>query len=179
MKNIRNVIMKRFFNLIVSFFCGSSVFAQTTNTQTDGSVPGALNILFIGNSYTHMNSMPFIFDKIAKAKGKSVNVEMSTHSGFSFKQHSERADMYDAIKSREWDYVILQGYSREFTHPFDTIDSASIPYIAGIIDTIRNNNPCTNLLFYMTWGYKNGYDQNEAVDSYLKMPRNSAQQSPE
>ena len=164
MKNIRNVVMKRLFNLIVSFFCGSSVFAQTTDVQ-----PGALNILFIGNSYTHMNSMPFIFDKIAKAKGKAVNVEMSTHSGFSFKQHSEREDMYEAINSRKWDYVILQGFSREFTHPKDTLDSLSIPYIQGIIDTIRFNNPCTNFLFYMTWGYKNGYDQNEAVDSYLKM----------
>lgn len=156
--------MKRLFNLVVSFFCGSSLFAQSIENQ-----PGAINILFIGNSYTHMNSMPFIFDKIAKAKGKKVNVEMSTHSGFSFKQHSEREDMYEAIKSREWDYVVLQGFSREFTHPRESLDTLTIPYLAGIIDTIRFNNPCTNFLFYMTWGYKNGYDQNESVDSYLKM----------
>jgi len=153
-------MLKRFFKLMVSFFCGTSAIAQT---------PESMSILFIGNSYTHMNSMPFIFDKIAKAKGKSVNVEMSTHSGFSFKQHSERADMYEAIASRKWDYVVLQGFSREFTHPVAYLDSATIPYLTGIIDTIRANNACTNILFYMTWGYKDGYGLNEDVDTYEKM----------
>lgn len=160
MKKIKQAMLRKWFKVLVSFFCGTSAIAQTQD---------AINILFIGNSYTHMNSMPFIFDKIAKAKGKSVNVEMNTHSGFSFKQHSERADMYEAIKSRQWDYVILQGFSREFINPKEVLDSATVPYLSGIIDTIRFNNPCTNLLFYMTWGYKNGYELDETVNTYVKM----------
>lgn len=160
MQKFRELMFSKFFKLLVSFFCGTSAIAQA---------PDTMNILFIGNSYTHMNSMPFIFDKIAKAKGKSVNVEMSTHSGFSFKQHSERADMYEAIVSRKWDYVVLQGYSREFTHPIEYLDTATIPFLTGIVDTIKTNNPCTQLLFYMTWGYKNGYELDETVDNYFKM----------
>lgn len=160
MGKFKDQMIRKFIKLIVSFFCGTSAFAQSADT---------MNILFIGNSYTHMNSMPFIFDKIAKAKGKSVNVEMSTHSGFSFKQHSERTDMYEAITSRKWDYVVLQGYSREFTHPIEYLDTATIPYLTGIIDTVKLNHPCTQLLFYMTWGYKNGYELDEVVDDYSKM----------
>lgn len=160
MNKFREYMIKRYFKLIVSFFFGTSAIAQTNDV---------LDILFIGNSYTHMNSMPFIFDKIAKEKGKKVNVEMSTHSGFSFKQHSERADMYEAINSRKWDYVVLQGYSREFIHPVEYLDTATIPYLSGIIDTIKLNNPCSQLLFYMTWGYKEGYELDETVDNYYKM----------
>jgi len=160
MNELKDFMIKRFFKVMVSFFCGASAVAQT---------PESMNILFIGNSYTHMNSMPFIFDKIAKAKGKSINVEMSTHSGFSFKQHSERADMYEAIRSRKWDYVVLQGFSREFIHPFSYLDTATIPYLSSIIDTIKINHACTNLLFYMTWGYKDGYELNEDVGTYEKM----------
>jgi hypothetical protein len=49
-----------------------------------------MNVLFIGNSYTHMNKMPSLFEKIAISKGIKVNVEMSAKSGHSFRMHSER-----------------------------------------------------------------------------------------
>ena len=54
----------------------------------------SLNILFLGNSYTHMNNMPAIFEHIAKSKGKLVHVEKNTQSGASFKVHTGRLDMF-------------------------------------------------------------------------------------
>lgn len=160
MNKLKEFMIKRFFKWIVSFFCGASAFAQS---------PESMNILFIGNSYTHMNSMPFLFDKIAKAKGKSVNVEMNTHSGFSFKEHTGREDMFEAIKSKKWDYVVLQGFSREFIHPVEYLDTATMPYLTQIIDSIKSNNSCTQMLFYMTWGYKYGYKYDETVGDYNSM----------
>lgn len=153
-------MLKKLLNFIIAFLCGSAVNAQSSDK---------MSILFIGNSYTHMNTMPKIFDKIAKAKGKNLHVEMNTHSGFSFKQHTEREDMYKAINSRKWDYVVLQGYSREFIHPLEYIDTATVPYINKIVDSIKTNNACTNILFYMTWGYKDGYLEEPETDSYIKM----------
>lgn len=128
-----------------------------------------MNILFIGNSYTHMNNMPSIFEKLAVKAGKNVYVEKNTRSGASFKVHSEREDMYEAIKSKKWDYVILQGYSREFAHTPQHIDTATMPYLIKITDSIYANNPCTNILLYMTWGYDNGFSENPALDTYTKM----------
>ncbi len=127
------------------------------------------SVLFIGNSYTHMNDMPSIFEKIAKAKDQRVLVEKSTKSGASLEEHSQREGMYKAIKSRPWDIVVLQGFSREFSFPQSHIDSATIPYLAQIIDSIRTNHINTQILFYMTWGYKEGYKEIEAVDTYPKM----------
>lgn len=150
MKRIQQVMINRFFQALFALFCGSTVNAQT---------PDSLNVLFIGNSYTHMNRMPFLFDKIAKSKNKPVHVEMNTHSGFSFREHSERPDMYQAFKSRKWDIVVLQGYSREFIRPYEYLDTASMPYLNGIIDSIKQTSPCAKLLFYQTWGYKDGYHE--------------------
>jgi hypothetical protein len=129
----------------------------------------SLKVLFIGNSYTHMNNMPKIFDKLCQSKGKRVIVEMNTRAGASFKVHTGRQDMFDKIKSRKWDYVILQGYSREFIEEPAHIDTSSVPYMVQIMDSIRANHACTQILLYQTWGYKDGYLENTLTDNYEKM----------
>lgn len=158
-ESIRSIMFKRFFGWMFTLFCGSVAYAGTE----------PMKILFIGNSYTHMNDMPGIFDRISKKAGQTVLVEKSTHSGFSFREHSERVDMYEAINKRSWDYVVLQGFSRELIHTPEHIDKETIPYLKQIIDSIYANNPCTNILFYMTWGYDNGYGEREEVNTYDKM----------
>jgi len=128
-----------------------------------------LKILFIGNSYTHMNKMPEIFAKIAKSKGENVLVEMCAKSNYNFQLHSKSSDTYQAIKKHKWDYVILQGFSRELSFNENYIDSASVPFFSQILDSIYFNNPCTNVVLYMTWGYKEGFKQRHEINSYGKM----------
>lgn len=131
--------------------------------------PADLSILFIGNSYTHMNEMPYIFDKIAKAKGKKIYVEMNTRSGASFQVHTTRPDLWQAIKRRKWSYVVLQGYSRELSYEPSHLDTATVPYVQQILDSIYLNNSCTKVLLHMTWGYKFGFVERPEIDTYEKM----------
>ncbi len=155
----------QFIKKILFIFCiiGSNLLnGQTLKNDT-------LSILFLGNSFTHMNDMPAIFNKIAIAKGKSVHVSKNTQAGASFHVHTTRLDMFEKIKERKWDYIVLQAYSREFCHPKHYIDTASIPYITQIIDSIKLNNACSNLLLYNTWGYKNGFAEREEINTYEKM----------
>lgn len=159
LSSIKGFAMNHFFKTIVSLFTTSSLIAQSSE----------LSVLFIGNSYTHMNEMPKLFDKLCKAEGLKVHVEKSALSGASFKVHSERKDMYEAIASRSWDYIILQGYSRELTWDTAHIDTATIPYINKILRSIDESSPNATKLFYMTWGYENGFQEREEVDTYLKM----------
>ena len=157
--SIKQLMLKKFFNLVVSLFAAGTASADT--------IP--LKVLFIGNSYTHMHNMPKMFGKIAKDAGMDVIVEKSAKSGASFHEHSERADMFEVIKKRKWDYVILQGYSRELSFSPEYIDTATVPFVSKITDAIYENNACTNVLFYMTWGYEDGFNEREEVNSYLKM----------
>lgn len=128
-----------------------------------------MNVLFIGNSYTHMNKMPELFSKMAASKGYKVNVEMDAKSNHSFKMHSERPELFEHIKQKKWDYVVLQGFSRELSYPPEYLDTASIPYFNKLVDSIYANNPCTSILLYMTWGYKEGFAERPEIDNYEKM----------
>jgi hypothetical protein len=156
-------MLKVVFSFLTTFFIIFSSFSASSDS---------VNILFIGNSYTHMNVMPKIFEKLCKEKGKPVYVQMNTRAGASFSVHVTRDDMFEAIRSRKWDYVILQGYSREFAHSYDKIDKETLPYLNSIVDSIKSNNACTNVLFYLTWGYKNGYEEIPTMDTYDKMATN-------
>src|SRR5690606_37089613 len=148
-------------NLFSFLFASSAVHAQQ-NVQV-------MNILFVGNSYTHMNKMPELVGKMALSKGYKVNVEMNAKSSHTFKMHSERPELFEHIKQKKWDYVVIQGFSRELSYDPSYIDTASIPYFNKIIDSIYANNPCTNVLLYMTWGYKEGFKDRPEIDSYEKM----------
>jgi hypothetical protein len=151
--------------LLVYFFLTIyfSVYSGTSDS---------LKILFIGNSYTHMNNMPKIFERLCKEKEKPVYVQMNTMAGASFKVHFSRNDMFEAIKSKKWDYIVLQGYSRELSLSYDKIDQETVPHLSKIIDSVKIYNPCANMLFYMTWGYKNGYTETKENDTYEKMTNN-------
>ena len=113
------------------FYIPLIVFPQLVNKEIN-----PMNVLFIGNSYTHYNSMPFIFQKMATSKNIKINVEMNAKSNHTFKMHSQRLDMYDVIRSKKWDYVVLQGFSRELKYDKEQIDTASLPYIKQILDSI-------------------------------------------
>ena len=116
-----------------------------------------------------MNKMPKIFEKIAQSRGVDVNVEMSAESSHTFNMHSKREALFETLKSKKWDYIVLQGFSRELSESTAYIDTASVPYIGIILDSIYNNYSCTNVLLYMTWGYKFGYSAREEVNSYESM----------
>ena len=152
-------MLRKFFKMVVSLFATSSAVAQSDH----------LNVLFIGNSYTHMNDMPIIFGKICDQSGMNVYVEKSALSGASFQVHSQRKDLFEAIASRKWDYVVLQGYSRELSYASDVLDTATIPYLDKIVRAIRKNNPSTSMLFYMTWGYDKGFADRSEIGSFEKM----------
>lgn len=127
------------------------------------------SVLFVGNSFTFYNNMPYIFKDIAESKGKKVHVDTVVTGGKDLKFHSERPRTYQMIQSRKWDYVILQGHSNEFAQPDFKVDSLTFPFAKKMVDSVRKYNPCARILFYMTWGYKNGNKKWKAIASYDSM----------
>jgi hypothetical protein len=127
------------------------------------------SVLFIGNSFTFYNKMPFIFKDIAKSMGHEVLVDTVIKGGKDLNFHSSREYTYKTIKSRKWDFVVIQAASNEFAQPDKIIEKATLPYAQQIVDSIRANDPCTNIIFYMTWGYKNGNPAWKPVASYDSM----------
>ena len=145
---------------ILSFFVLISFLSYSQDSTS---------VLFIGNSFTFYNNMPYIFKDIAESKGKKVHVDTAVTGGKDLKFHSERPRTYQMIQSRKWDYVILQGHSNEFAQPDFKVDSLTFPFAKKMVDSVRKYNSCARILFYMTWGYKNGNKKWKAIASYDSM----------
>jgi len=150
MKTLTNCFFLKLICFILFSFVSFQLKAQE-KTQN------ATNILFIGNSFTFMHDMPATLEKIATLDHQKVNVFMSAKPSHTFKMHAKRDDLYKDISTKKWDYVVLQGFSSELTHGKKYIDTAIVPYVNKIIDTLKKNNPCVNILLYMTWGYQEGH----------------------
>ena len=129
----------------------------------------ARHILFIGNSYTYRNHMPKMFSDLAKSNGKQVDVQWNVRGKTSFYQHIGRPEMFEAIRWKPWDIVILQGSSRDMLKGETYMRTKTIPALKKMIKAIRKRNPNTHIVFYMTWAYKNGYKPNRNANSYAKM----------
>jgi len=116
-----------------------------------------INVLFVGNSYTYRNHMPRIFEQLAKMNGKKVNVYWNTKGMTSFYRHSLRQNLFKAIAWKKWDYVVLQGSSRDMLKDSLTFHTKTIPGLEKIISAVKENNSQSNILFFMTWAYQKGF----------------------
>ena len=146
-----------------------NVFVLFLLVSSFGFSQNETTVLFIGNSFTFYNKMPFIFKDIAKSQGHNVIVDTVIKGGKELNFHSSREYTYKTIKSRKWDFVVIQAASNEFAQPDKIIEKSTLPYAQQLVDSIRANDPCTNIIFYMTWGYKNGNPGWKPVSCYDSM----------
>ena len=87
--------MKKIFLLVL--LCALSLQAKT-------------EILFIGNSYT--GGIRKTFDQLVKAENADLHVEYINPGGRQLRQHFSNPKVIAKIKSRKWDFVILQEQSQ-------------------------------------------------------------------
>jgi hypothetical protein len=156
------------------------------------SVTLAQRVLFVGNSYTAVNDLPAMVSSIAGSMGENMTYETSAPGGCNFQNHLTQSAQY--IQQGGWDVVILQEQSQLPSFPYNQFMNESYPYAQQLCQMIRQYNPEARIVFYMTWGRKNGDSQNaqyypvlgtyEGMDSllrarYMQMAQdNQAQVSP-
>ena len=114
--------------------------------------------LFIGNSYTEVNNLPQMVHDIAESMGDTLIFQSHTPGGCTFQQHVSGAAPY--IQQGGWDYVVLQEQSQLPSFPISQFMNESYPYAQQLCDMIRQYNADSHIVFYMTWGRKNGDQQN-------------------
>ena len=130
------------------FFLISIVWVQAQTTR----------VLFIGNSYTSVNDLPNLVSQIYTAAGETLDYSMSAPGGCTFQQHCSASLPY--IQQGGWDYVVLQEQSQLPSFPINQFMQESYPYAQELCSLIRQYNPDAKIVFYMTWGRKNGDLQN-------------------
>jgi hypothetical protein len=146
-----NVInnLKRIYSLIVAGLFAGGMHAQES----------PLRVLFIGNSYTHTNNIPGILQQLAIEGKKSFYTENSTPSGYFLSGHVENDTTQALIRKGQWNYIVVQEQSQFPASPDSIFFQNTYVHANSICDTARQYNPGVQLIFYKTWGRKNGDQQ--------------------
>lgn len=138
--------MRRLLSVLIVLVCSIGIYAQSSR------------ILFIGNSYTSVNNLPELVQRIYESAGTSVEVTMLAPGGCTFQQHCTSS--MSTIQSGGFDYVVLQEQSQLPSFPDGQFMQESYPYAQQLCEAVRFYNPEAQIAFYMTWGRKNGDHQN-------------------
>lgn len=153
--------IKKSFYLLVLLCIGLSCSNLTESNP--------LKILFIGNSYTYYNSSPELVRALINEKfpNKTVEVKLISQGGMTLKRHWEDGKSVQAIRSNDWDYVILQEQSKLgmgliIDNDFYFGQTDDFYEYARKFDTeIRSNGAQT--AFFMTWSNKQKPEEQEIL----------------
>ncbi len=129
----------------------------------------SVSVLFVGNSYIYSNDLPIVFKNIATSKGDIVTIDSKTNGGFTFQSHVNDPVTFQKINSKPWDYVVLQGQSQEPSFPYGQVNTSTLPYAVQLSDSVYANAPCSQAMFFMTWGRQVGDPQWDSINTFNKM----------
>lgn len=138
--------MMRIILFCILLFSVYSVSANATSKK----------VLFIGNSYTFVNDLPGLVEKVANSAGDTIITDSHCKSGYSLQQHTMDSMSVAKIKQGGWDVVVLQEQSQLPSFRLDYVKANSFPYAKYLDSLIIAFNPKSEVLFYRTWGRKNG-----------------------
>lgn len=113
-------------------------------------------VLFLGNSYTAVNNLPSMVAAVAASAGDNLTYDSNSPGGYTFEGHLSNSTSIGLIGQPIWDFVVLQEQSQLPSFPLSQVQSDCFPFADSLDSLIRLANPCTETMFYMTWGRENG-----------------------
>lgn len=117
-------------------------------------------VLFIGNSYTGNHDIPALVSGMATSVGNTLVYTAHTPGGAQLSQHATNANVDALIRSGGWDAVVLQEQSQLPSFRQADVRVMVFPYATQLVDKVRGVDPCTEVIFYNTWGRQRGDNQN-------------------
>lgn len=132
-----------------------------TVTPPSAARPAALNVLFIGNSYTFANDLPGILSAMSTTQGspRDIKTQAVAVAMASLQSLWEKGEAIDAIKKNKWDYVVLQEQS---LRPIEDPERMKV-YARRFHELIANNGAQT--ILYLTWARKNKPEAQKLIDN--------------
>ena len=135
--------------------------------------PG-LRVLFVGNSFTFVNSLPALVRDLAAADPGAPPIYSVEYAapGWSLHQADKDGGLVKLLREVKWDVVVLQEKSWLLSLPEDQWRRSTSPFARHLHEKISAAGART--LLFMTWGYALGDRWNQPHDTYAAMQRRLA-----
>jgi hypothetical protein len=126
----------------------------------------AINVLFIGNSFTARNDLPALIAQLAAARGKQLQHRLIWAGGASLRAHWNKGEALAAIQEGKYDAVVLQEQS---TLPIK--NAGRMHENIRLFDTAIRTAGAKTIL-YMTWARRTAPEsQNALTQAYTAVGR--------
>ncbi len=156
--------MKRYFVGFLAAIAWLGLFTPAAQPQAV-KAKDEMDVLFIGNSLTNGNDLPKMIAELANAgKQRPLRHERESPGGRTLEKHWKDGKALTKIRSRKWDFVILQDNSQS---PLSGRDSM-FDYGKKFDAEIKKQGAKT--ILYMTWALQNKpADQAAISKAYLDL----------
>ncbi len=117
-----------------------------------------MQVLFIGNSFTYFNDLPYTFLNMAKTLEPESRIESIAYGGYTLSQYCDETTevgrlVISKIVSYEWDYVVLQEQSLLPCNDEKSFVNA-VKTLSRIISQVG-----AKVVLYQTWAYADGSEK--------------------
>ncbi len=138
---------------VIGFIVG---VAAGGNASLASDAPAAktsarFNVLFIGNSHLFVNNVPAQVQRRLQALKGPTRIQTFARGGAQLSSFTHRADIASALKSRDWDIVVLQEASATFLSPH-----GRQRFRQAVGWFMRKIAPKTRVVLYQTWPWRDG-----------------------
>ena len=116
----------------------------------------SIRILFIGNSYTYYNNMPAMVQATASSQGVKLTCQQATIGGYTLRKHLNNGKTINAIKEGGWNYIVIQEQSELPSLNTEKVIAKVYSAARSMDSIIRAYNKNARIIWYMTWGRKDG-----------------------
>jgi len=189
--------MKRLMVSLAALVLGVAMVAVARGGEAKAPDKKPLRILFVGNSYTQVNTLQRLIPALLESQGQKVEIGEFLAGGRSLKSQwtdnlgtapapadekapkdekaakaaAERKGQFDKLLGAKepWNFVVLQGQSR------DTLDGEKWEFhkYAGLfVEKIRKTQPDAKIIFYLTWARQHLPEEQATVTkAYLEVAR--------
>jgi hypothetical protein len=133
----------------------------STSLMVKENRTSAVNILFIGNSFTQRNDLPGLIAEMAAEREVSVRHELISAGGASLRSHWNSSRAAKEIAARGYDYVVLQEQS---TLPVK--NAQRMAENVRLFDQVIKEAGSRTVL-YMTWARQHAPESQQTItDAY-------------
>jgi len=114
-----------------------------------------MNVLFIGNSYTYVNDLDCLFQRLARDNGKQVSAYRVTKGGRKLLSYKDTDDeitqrLESILRQRHYDACFIQEQSLQPARDYDSF-RLGLTHVVKLV-----GDRADQLLLYATWGRKEG-----------------------